>query len=372
MPEYLEKLAPRFWENHIDALWSFGEGLAKGSADQGATFESLVSLMQAQDLEQVQPILFSGFIHAVHAEEPNMVRQLQERVLEIPELKPHFVYLLGATPIVAWGAKRLLEMARTGELDAWRFEHISYGRMHETILDTDLAKILSALNELEEGVFSTIEILGIRFFIDKDSDYVPSETLRSVGREAIRKLLSMHREDINRHRRHELDRVVSECLSASAPDNEVREIVRLLCEGVESFRLYSFELMEIIVILIVNFPELILNSVFTGDEKEALLVHNLFKNQTSHHEHSLNHAPVDRLMKWCNGNQNRIMKVATAVSSYSSSDKEKNPLDNPKQISLSDHIKALLEAAEKPIDIVETIFKVTWPGLLVGVTRGHS
>jgi hypothetical protein len=156
--------------------------------------------------------------------------------------------------------------------------------------------------------------------------------------------------------------MVSECLSASAPDNEVSEIVRLLCEGVESFRLYSFELTEIIGALIVNFPELILNSVFTGDEKEALLAHNLFKSRASRHEPSLNLAPVDRLVKWCNGNQDRIMKVAATVSSYSSAEKEKNPLDNPKQVILSGHIKALLEAAEKPIDIVEIIFKGTWPG----------
>lgn len=361
VPEYLEKLAPRLWDKHIDALWSFGEGLAKGSADQIATFEFLVALMQAQERELVQPILFSGFINAVHAEEPNMARQLQERVLEIPELKPHFVYLLAATPIVTWGTKKLIEVAHTGELEAWRFQQIGYGRVHETILDTDLAEILSALNDLEGGVFSTLEILGMRFFIDKDSDYVPSEVLRSVGRMAIRKLLSMHIEDIKRHQWHGLDRVVSECLSASAPENEVGEIVELLCEGVESYRLYSYELTEIIGALIVDFPELILNGVFTGGEKEALLDHRLFKNRASRHESSLNLAPVCRLVKWCNGNQNRIQKVAAAVSPYSSTDKEKNPLDNPKQVILSGHIKALLDAAENPIDIVETIFKGTWP-----------
>ncbi|MBN2267692.1 MAG: hypothetical protein JW725_05155 [Candidatus Babeliaceae bacterium] len=366
VPEYLEKLAPRLWEKHIDALWPFGEGLAKGSAAPSQTFDFLVELMQKQDLEQVHPILFSGFIHAVHSEDPNMARQLQERVIEIPELKPHFVYLLGATPIVAWGVKKLVEIARTGQLEAWRFEHISYGRVHETISDTDLAEIISALNELEEGVFSTLKILGMRFVINRDSNYVPSEVLRSMGRKAIRRLLSMHREDVKKHQLHELDLVVSECLSVSAPKNEIREIVGLLCEGVESFRLFSFELTEIIRVLITNFPEEILNSVFTGDEKEALLVHNLFKSGVSHHELSLNHAPVDRLLKWCNGNQDRIIKVAGAVSSYSSDDKENSPFKNLKQVKLSGHIKALLDVAESPINIVETIFKGTWPDIWSG------
>jgi hypothetical protein len=360
-PEYLKKLAPRLWEKHIDSLWSFGEGLAKGSADQSAMFEFLVGLMQAQELELVQPILFSGFIHAVHAEEPNLARQLQEHVLEIPELKPHFVYLLGATAIVPWGAKKLLEVARTGELEAWRFEQISYGQVHKTISDSDLVEILSALNELEEGIFSTLQILDMRFFIDKDSDYVPSETLKFVGREAIRKLLSMQINGINRNRFRGLDRVIAECLSDSAPDNEIGEIVRLLCESIESFRLYSFELEEIIAALIENFIELVLNSVFIGDDKEARLVHLLFKDRVSNRGPSLNLAPVDRLVRWCNGNQDRIQKVSAAVSSYTAVDKENKPFDNPKQVMLSDHITALLEVAENKIDIVEKIFAGAWP-----------
>ena len=361
MPEYLEKLAPRLWEKRIDALFSFGEGLAKGSADPNAAFNFLVDLMKAQSLEQVQPILFVGFIHAVHEKDPRMARQLQERVMDIPELKPHFVSLLGATPIVAWGAKKLIELARNRELEACRFELISFGRMHETIIDSDLSKILSALNELEGGVFSTIEILGMRFYIDKDSDYVPSEALRSVGRETICRLLSMCSDDIKRRQLHGIDRVVSECLLVSAPEHEVREIVRLLCEGIGSYRFHNFELSKIIRVLIANFPEMILESVFTGNEKEAIFVHNLFNIRDSRHDPSLNHVPVDRLLKWCDGNQDRIMKVAGAVSCYSSSGKKEIPLDNPKDVSLSDHIKVFLEAAEKKVDIVEIIFKGMWP-----------
>ena len=336
-------------------------GLAKGSADQSSTFEFLVGLMQKQELEHIQPILFGGFIHAVHAEKPGLARHLQERVLEVPELKPHFVYLLGATPIVPWGAKKLLELARTGELEAWRFEHISYGRKHETISDSDLVEILSALNKLEGGVFSTLEILRMRFLTDKDSDYMPNEALRSVGRETILKLLSMYRDEINWNRLDWIDQVADKCLSDSAPDNEIGEIVGLLCEGIESSRLHSFKLEKIIAALVENFPEVVLNRVFTGDAKEQLLVHSLFRDSTFRSESLLNLVPMNRLIRWCNGNQDRIQKIATAVSSYSCVDKEKSPLDNPKQVILSSHIKALLEVAENKIGIVETIFDSVWP-----------
>jgi hypothetical protein len=48
-----------------------------------------------------------------------------------------------------------------------------------------------ALNDLADGIFSTIEILSMRFFTEKGSNYSPSDDLRSVGRQAILKLLSI-------------------------------------------------------------------------------------------------------------------------------------------------------------------------------------
>ena len=365
-PKYLKKLAPRLWVKDIDALWPFGKGLAKGSVDQSTLFEYLIGLMQEQELDLVQPILFSGFIHGVHAEKPSLARQLQERVLEVPELKPHFIFLLGATPIVPWGSKKLLELARTGELEAWRFKQIRFGRLHETISDSDLFEILSALNDLEGGVFSTLEILSMRFFVDKGSDYMPSEMLRAVGRDAILKLFSMHRDEIRTNQMHGIDQVLDTCLSGSAPVKEIAEIVGMLCEGIENFSLSSFELENVIGVLAKNFPELVLNRVFVDSENEERLVYSLFRDRIDGHESPLNLAPADRVVKWCDGNQDRIQKVATAVSLYCSADKETEPMDNPKQVILSDHIKSLLEVAESKVDMIETIFLRTWPSAWSG------
>ena len=360
-PGYLKNLAPRLWIKPIDALWSFGEGLAKGSADQGATFELLIALMQAQKLNIVESTLFHGYIYAVHSENPYLARTLQERTLEVPELKPNFITLLAATPIAFWGVKKLIELARSGEVEAWRFEYISYGRVHETISDSDLVEILLAVNKLDGGVFSTIEILGMRFLSDKDWDYVPSEPILAVGRKAICRLLSMHGDEIRLGRLHGLDLVVDKCLSDSAPDREIDEIFKLLFEGIKSFRLYSFDIENIINTLIRNFPEHVLNGIFADNGNYELLVHLFFNDQMSLHGPSLNLVPVDRLLRWCNGNQDRIQKIAVAVSSYSSTDKQSDTLDNPKRVTLSDHIMALLKVAENKNNIVETIFRRTWP-----------
>jgi hypothetical protein len=47
---------------------------------------------------------------------------------------------------------------------------ISYGQVHESISDDDLSE-LRTLNDLADGIFSTIEILSMRFFTEKGSNW---------------------------------------------------------------------------------------------------------------------------------------------------------------------------------------------------------
>ncbi|EMX4201873.1 TPA: hypothetical protein ACIYP1_004542 [Escherichia coli] len=365
-PDYLERLAPRLWEKHIDALWSFGNGLAKGSSDQALTFDTLVRLMQKQELEVVQPILFRGFIAGVHAGDPGLSRKLQESVLNVPELKQYFVDILSATPIAPWGTKKLIELAKSGELEAWRFQQISYGRVHESISDDDLSELLAALNDLADGIFSTIEILSMRFFTEKVSNYSPSDDLRSVGRQAILKLLSIHRDEINRRQLHGIDRVIEGCLSEPATENEIRDIINLLCNGIETYRLYGFELETFIAYLVQNYPEFVLDRVLIDSDNSEQLIYWLFKDRVHRSSSPLNLAPIERVLDWCNGNQDRIHKVAGAVSAYTPLDKESQLLDNPKKVVLSHHIASLLDAAENKAAIVETIFSRSFPNLWSG------
>lgn len=362
-PNYLEKLAQRLWENRIDSLWAFGKGLAQGSSDQVLTFNTLVSLMQQQKLEAVEPILFIGFIAGVYGSNPRLARQIQESILDIPELKQHFVYLLASTPIAPWGIKKLIELVKTGELDAWRFQQIGYGRAHESITDDDLVDFLSELNNLKNGVFATIEILSMRFFNDEGNNYIPNDSLRAVGRQALFKMLSMQADEIKEKITYGIDRVISICFSKSSLESEVRPTINLLCDGIKTYRLEGIAIDKISSHLVKAFPEYVLDSVFKEDDKNNdFLVYRLFKPNLTRKSSPLNLASIDRIIKWCDGNQERIQRVAEAVSAYTRlgennmNDDYDVLTDDPKSLKLSSHIIALLDAAEDKVAIVDGIF----------------
>lgn len=357
---YLEKLAPKLWKDHTNSLWPFGMGLANGSSDPITTFDFLVCLMRLQQQSSITPTLFCGFINGVHTQSPMLARHIQEHVFLIPELKPFFVYLLSAVTIAPWGVKKLIEVAKADELEASSFAHISYGRVHETISDPDLIELLFAVNNLKDGVFSALRILSMRFHIDNKSEYAPSDELRACGRVVIAKLLSMHRDEIKAHGANGLERVLDECFSVSVAKDEAKNIVELLCKGIETYRLYSFEIAHVISAVIKNFPEEILDNVFSGGEREIQMVYLLFRDRPSRSNTCLNIIPIARLASWCRGDEDRIQSAAKAISAYSLSSKD-DELDDSKRSVLTEHIKALLDIAHNKLGIVDTIFSNVWP-----------
>ena len=68
--------------------------------------------------------------------------------------------------------------------------HISAGgRAHEAIEDNDLVVLIDAIAKLPNGLSAVFQILSMRFYIDKESTYIPNERLLSSGRSCNKKNL---------------------------------------------------------------------------------------------------------------------------------------------------------------------------------------
>lgn len=359
--EYLDRLGAKLWETRAQPLSWFGKGLAAGSKDNSSMFALLVESFQKHRSKRVNLLLLDGYISGVNEADPRMGRHILERALRIPELKPYAVSLLSIVPITPWASATLLELARGGELEAWRFEQLGYGRAHESIPDSELADLLAAINALDRGYLSTIRILSMRFFERKRGECTPNEELRSVARVAIRGLAAAHRDDLMQAQFHDIGRVLEEAFSGLAPESEIKEIIDLLCEGIRTCRLYQFELHEVINALIGSYPELFLDAVFDGSDNEQALSVLLFREGVAGEGVSLNHAPLDRVLAWCGTDQDRIMKVAEAVNAFSESDPSEASDESPKRVILSKHTKSLLGVARDKRKFVEILFEDLQP-----------
>lgn len=360
-PDYLDRMGAKLWETRVQPLSWFGRGLGAGSADPLAMFERLVKSFQVHQSERVNTIFLNGYVRGVHESDPQQARRILDNALNISELKPYSVGLLVAVPIISWVSKRLLKLAQDGEIEAWRFEQIAYARTHEDIEDAELAVLLAAINMLDRGYISSIRILSMRFF--GKERYTPNEVLRAAARMTILQLVSAHRSESRDIKSHELEQVLKEAFDTTAPPNEIKDILDLLCEGIRTHRLYAYELAPVIAAFIKEYPELLLNAVFDGDDGEQALAFMLFRERISHDEPSLNDAPLEKVLAWCGNDQRRILKVAKALHAYSHSDVID---DHPKNVVLSKHIRSILDVAGDKLAIVEIIYETMQPCIWSG------
>ncbi len=341
-PKRLQKLAPRLWKENVDSLWFFGEGLAEGSSNADELFDSLVELLQEGNFEVAGAQLFCGFIAAVHREDSNLAQKIQDRALRIPELKQHSVNLLTACPLSSWVLKKLLEVAQAGDLDALQFRKLAC-HLDESISDKEFEGLLSAISVQKNGLRVVFELLGMRISVGvgETSEYVPSEALRSAGRKYIRQLLLMERERPFAQSR--VKEVVDKCLAESAPLDEIQSILDCLCKRAES-AVGDINSKYIFRALLLNFPEVVLDQIFETSEGRSLLRswYYWFKQ-----DFPFNFVSAGRLVRWCDGDQKRIRRIASMVSVYSRSPNQ------PEEIQLSAHIRALLEVAEEKGEIIE-------------------
>lgn len=359
--EILESLGSKLWSDQFNSLWAFGKGLSLGTNNQKSLFEYLIRLLHKYKVDNLSTNLLNGFLVGVHETNSKLCQELQESTLDIPILKPYFIEILTATPLSSRGVKLLVELAQKKVLDAKKFERIRYSCMHETISDADLTDLITALLEFDDGVFVSIEILGMRFYPDKKRSYIASNELKSIGTQVIMKLFSMKSEEIHMQQSHEIEIIINQCLSGYAIENEAQKIISLICDGLVTYRLEAYKIENIISYLVRKYPEYVLDRVFADNENSEFLVYKLFKDRFNHNSSPLNIVPVDRLLNWCDGDQGRIQLVAKSVSVFLPKDKSLQHQDTSNGVVLSEHIKSLLNVADNKSELLETVFRKTYP-----------
>lgn len=350
----IKGLGNDLWQERFDSFMHFGEGLALGSPNLIKTFKYLVNLIQDVPVEKLNLSVLYGFIKQVYEHDPSLARIMQESILEISNLKEHFVFLLCSTPLEEWSIQKLIDLATKQEINASQFKIIAYGRTHEAISDNELSELLDRIISMEQGIYAAIEILSMRFFRDKKSTYQSTAAIFSAGRKVIRKAVATG--SLRDLRSHSLKSIANHCLELSAPQNEISDILGLIKEGIEEHRISSKDIEPLMVVLLKNFPEMVLETILLDNNQ--LSEHDSIYRQFFNHYGGvpLNIVPAQRLLNWCNSDQAKIQQVAKLLDIYTPIEEPLFPTVDKRPVELSGHIKAIFHTANNKDKIVEIIY----------------
>ncbi|MBC3466140.1 hypothetical protein [Pseudomonas sp. RW10S2] len=356
---YLESLGSRLYQNDNAPLFLFGRGLAKGALSQGDMFDFLVNLLQSHDYELKRPHIFSGLINEIHSSNQVLARQLREKVVDIPKLSSHFVELLISTDVEPWGVELLIEMARKKDVAAWELQKLGHGRVHAKISDMKLAELIEETINLEFGASVALDILSMRFFTENRTA-PPDVTLIVAGRSAISRYLETHANSASRAIPSGIERVLQICINQNSPKEFISRVIECIGEGLKVGRFYSHDVPSIIKAVVISFPEMLLDYCY-APENISRLSTRLFKDAGGRDQPSLNLVSPERLIAWCNSDQNKIEYLIGAIQIYVSSDTSDDMLSVPKEVNISLHALELLRVAANKSKVLEVFVRRMMP-----------
>lgn len=363
----LTELGCEIWQTRSHLCMPFGEGLAKvSSTERLQVFDRLIaSFIEHGDGRSI-PEVIAGFLKGAHAEEPEQAQLMLERILEIPPLKPFIVYFITKVPLTPWSLATLQQLAGNKELEAWRFDQLAYGRVHENISDQKFARLLFAILDMDKGYLTAINLLDMRLYETTQHNYSPDAAIREVARKTIQKYVMECEDSSDQVQDYQLEKVVQVGFNACTPVDDVKNLIALLCERIEARYFISNDMNPICSGIITTHPELLLEAVFENGENGLRFARALFRDSFRQKPASLNEAPLNRILAWCGSDESRIQKVAAALHSYRPIDVNPSDENHAHNIVLSDHIRALLAVASDKQAIVEIIFNDTstdsWSG----------
>jgi len=350
-----EHLAPQIWATHVRPVAWLGYGYAEAHGDLEALAEILIRSFNAHASDRASIQFIEGYLSATAERNPALLPRVHDKLLVETKLKPYSVALLLATPITPWVSARLLDVARQGSVPAAHFEGVGHGRRHESMPDAELSALTNAVCRLPEGYHSSFDMLIMRLHARADWNYIPGPEIFSAIRIALDHLLRDQATDTNRRTHHGIGKLIVEALGPGAPEDEVAELVGMLCDGLKEYRLSSANFSQVASAFIQTRPEMLLDALLEieRDDPESDAVHWLFRQRPGEPSPSLNLASADRLLTWCGEDAQRQEFVASNIRVYEAKEGSDDDDDSASPVRLSKHFKRLLDVVSDKSSLIE-------------------
>ena len=357
--ELLLELIPEFLQNSTDLQIPFGKGLAQESQDKKEFFSFLLEgIIVNQSLARKYYFLLEGFIRGVYEQDTSLARTLQILVLEKPELKGFFIHCLVTCPIDSEVVECLIALAKSGKIRAEDFAIIASDERHGAIMDSDLIRLLEAIQELDFGTQIVIDILNRRFFRLEKTDYQPSEGIIFFSRDVVKNVLALSYADRGKIPHHSVKNIIAVALNRLIKETDIIEVIDVLFRSLQDSFIIDTNSIEVIGVLLKNFPILFLDKVY-GE-----IGGNFFNKAITRRIYISDFVEIETLLTWSNNDQLKIQFLIQNSSVFllkktCSFHRFEDGILLP--IQLSEHMEKLLDIVTDKKIVFDTIYNQLSP-----------
>lgn len=313
--DVLEALLPLLMVNRQGRHNSFGRGLAVGAAEPFETWQALVSGFKTADPQSRNVQVLNGFLAGIYGRDRALFERLLDEALDDSIMAEWVPILQVTTKLDHSGWARLMRSLANNSANVHQYQYLAYGSVTNQLEDDELAQLLQAIADKDDGVSVALDILSLHLHgLAKDSN----PKALAVGRSLLPKVpLLKHQHQLD----FALGTLVERCLSGPEGEESARALLTILRAGLTDYTISTYDFEDLILGLFKVQPLAALDALVDGDSEDTLTfvrARNLEATDEGQHN-PLANVPAETLLGWCRaGSSRRWIQLASVVPALAS------------------------------------------------------
>ena len=341
-------------------LGPFGEALARNAESPREMWDAIVAQFAAGN--ELSFAFAGGFLSGLHKRDAALTNTILDQALEHPALAAIYPILQANVAVDGPGLARLHKALELGKAPIGAYYNLAWGCASDTVPGPELKALVLAIGGKPEGLLVALEIISMRLHADANDKRTTAPEVREAGR-ALLAQYTFHKKNSRTTREdHELSVVIKASLAGSEGVPVVQRLCRDLMAAVAKYEVHAYDQDDLIKALFQVHPSVMLDELFSGDEKSRKRSIGLLNDLNRFNRSTLDAVPDQVILDWCSHDPKIRYPIAAASMSLFRRTNDKEPH------AWTDLPRKLLENAPDPSailnEIVYRLRPMSWSGSL--------
>lgn len=346
-PQQFDALLPEIIAADSQKTFSLGQGLARGCGSLAECWNRMLNVFLKIPEGKRKAQLLSGFLASAMGRSASATEILLDDVLADPRLHPYLLSWQVSAGVNGKAFERMIEALAIDTVPVSSFFQLASGRAHEGLDDEQLRLILQKIMDKDGGNGVATQVLGMRIF-GRLSDKLPiSESVRATGRAFLVR--------VELEKEAQLDHMIGNVIEVAFDKPEYEDQARAFCTriiaAIGSWKVYAWDLGEIITALTKTFPVVVLDILVEQAVGEDGTGRTLFQDIRSSRACPLDLMPDDVWMTWAALKPETRYELLAWVIRFS------NAGDEDHANGWSHSATRLIEVAPEPVKVLDTFLQ---------------
>ncbi|MEK4290420.1 hypothetical protein [Paenibacillus sp. FSL P4-0502] len=295
--ELVDKMMPELLSNEGLRIFDFGQGLSESVGDLRGIWNNMLHHLDSIPESKRNFQLFRGYLNGLSNTNNELCENLLDEAVMNQHLSANFPIFQTSVSINQKGLGRLKQALELEKAPIWMYQNLSYGRVLDTIDDSEFCELVQLISSKSEGNIVAIKILQMKIHGENKGNI--SDEIIALGQELL--VQYSFSRNYAAHKDYELALLVKYCFSDKEEEKateNIRIVANKIATALENYEIYLTDFDDVLEAIALTHPLLFLD-VFLEKEEVVYSMARLVSDEIHSSTNPLSAINDDVILYWC-------------------------------------------------------------------------